>query len=296
MHLLILGLIVGAHAGCPPIKTVPYTCPPGAEEAGECSYGVFQDTYTLTELASPHCPQSQGYIGYNTPDTALGCLYTKTDSTESFCFKPMSLDPPIIDPSRPCLGMFPDYLTMTEEEKASLCCSPDDCQANAGCFLDEASGQFRTYCQCFLGYTLESDPSQPLPATGNCTSLNRGARDPLTQSMCNEGECLHTEDDTYKVCPYCKVYKGESSLGSYTEGAGTFTGDRSSDEPMLFQKEVPSSGCNASSTGAFWYCWYDAFQETVPLTHTYLVVEEVDPCEHYAYIYTPLACPFAEQA
>ena len=33
---------------CPPIKTVPYLCPPGAGDAGECTYGVFQDTYTLT--------------------------------------------------------------------------------------------------------------------------------------------------------------------------------------------------------------------------------------------------------
>ena len=43
----------------------------------------------------------------------------------------------------------------------------------------------------------------------------------------------------------------------------------------------------------------------VDLSQTYLVVEEVilrsiqslqvDECEHYAYIYTPLACDFAKQ-
>ena len=47
----------------------------------------------------------------------------------------------------------------------------------------------------------------------------------------------------------------------------------------------------------------------VDLSQTYLVVEEVqltchkqpddeiqvDECEHYAYVYTPLACPFAKQ-
>ena len=50
--------------------------------------------------------------------------------------------------------------------------------------------------------------------------------------------------------------------------------------------------------------------DVVDLSQTYLVVEEVqltckkkqsddeiqvDECEHYAYVYTPLACPFAKQ-
>ena len=69
---------------------------------------------------------------------------------------------------------------------------------------------------------------------------------------------------------------------------------------------LPSStGCPETYTGLYWYCWYTTFEEVVDLAQTYLVVEEVRPmssqslqvdeCEHYAYIYTPLACDFAKQ-
>ena len=61
----------------------------------------------------------------------------------------------------------------------------------------------------------------------------------------------------------------------------------------------------------FWIFFrYDVYDDIVDLSQTFLVVEEVrrtvrcavktqtlifqaDDCEHYAYIYTPLACPFA---
>jgi len=227
----------------------------------QCLYGVYHGTYSLTNDHSPFCPEDRGYSG---------CLYTYTGTEQHYCFKEMptlnpKLDEAIYNVSRPCLENFPGISTMPEEEQARLCCGHQDCQENAGCFLDETSGMFRTMCQCFLNHRLVADSQAPLPRTGYCQ--------PMEETSYCSGE----------------VYRNEEEVGSYVEGRGNFETENS----MQFRGS--SEGCPETYTGLYWYCWYDVFTDVVDLSQTYLVVEEVDECEHYAYLYTPLACPFAAQ-
>ena len=73
---------------------------------------------------------------------------TWTGTDTHYCFKelPEDQNPQLalklaeIIEERPCLAIFPNLTTMSEVERASLCCSNQDCQDNAGCFLDEVGG------------------------------------------------------------------------------------------------------------------------------------------------------------
>jgi len=282
--MILVSLLFLHRAGasrCPQLKTVPYVCPPGAEDTSQCLYGVYHGTYSLANDHSPFCPEDSGYSG---------CLYTYTGTEQHYCFKELpkvevKVNTKEYNVSRPCLANFPGITYMTEEEQASLCCGHQDCQENAGCFLDETSGTFRTKCQCFLNYQLVADPQAPLPSTGYCQSMEE-------LSYCsNEVACFSTVAPTtpFTVCPYCKVYRHEEEMGSYIEGRGSFADENA----MQFRGS--SESCGETYTGLYWYCWYDVFTDVVDLSQTYLVVEEVDSCEHYAYLYTPLACPFAQQ-
>ena len=62
---------------CPVIKTVPYTCLPGATQADQCIQGVvfglpsinipcsgaFFGSFTLLDIRSPFCPQAKNFTG-----------------------------------------------------------------------------------------------------------------------------------------------------------------------------------------------------------------------------------------
>jgi len=196
------------------------------------------------------------------------------------------LNPKLPVTVRPCLAEnFPNLQNMNELEFASLCCGESDCQNNAGCFQDEVSDTFKTYCQCFLGYYLDNSTSS-LPMTGECHSMTTQDCSTTSLSTCYENE-------KYKLCPYChvtdKTGSEDSIIGQYDSGEGSFDND----DPMVFIGK--SSDCQEEYTGMFWYCWYDTMQEVVDLNQAYILVEETDVCEHWAYIYTPLACPFAQE-
>jgi len=285
------------QARCPPVKTVPYTCAPGATDPSQCIYGSYHGTFSLLDEASSHCPKAMGYTGLE--NTNLGCLYTRTGTSETYCFKAMTgsggqEDEVSVkwalssDDPRTCLSvdLFPDFPFMDGYQQAALCCGSQDCQENAGCFLDEGSRQFRTKCQCYLGHALTPDEQAPLPITGQCKKMEDLAKE---VSDCKDSVCFSTPSESYKVCPYCQVFKGDESLGLYTSGHGDFH----MEEPMLFSGS--SADCNNTNTEVYWYCWYDVYDDIVDLAQTYLVVEEADACDHYAYIYTPLACSFAAQ-
>jgi len=47
------------------------------------------------------------------------------------------------------------------------------------------------------------------------------------------------------------------------------------------------------SSEAFWYCWYDARDDIVDLDKVETLWIEDPLCHYIAYIYTPLACPWA---
>jgi len=233
-------------------------------------------------------------------NSSLGCLYTRTGTSETYCFKAMTGSGGEEDEvsvkwalpagdSRSCLSvdLFPDFPFMDGYQQAALCCGSQDCQENAGCFLDEGSRQFRTRCQCYLGHALTPDEQAPLPITGQCKKVEDLAKE---VSDCKDSLCFSTPTDSYTVCPYCQVFKGDVSLGSYDSGDGIFH----TEEPMLFiGSSTPE--CNNTNTEVYWYCWYDVYDDIVDLSQTFLVVEEAEDCDHYAYIYTPLACPFAAQ-
>jgi len=285
------------EARCPPLKTVPYTCAPGATDTSQCIYGAYHGTYSLTVEASPHCPKAMGFSGLE--NSNLGCLYTRTGTSETYCFKAMTDSGEEEDevsvkwalPAgdiRSCLSvdLFPDFPFMDGYQQAALCCGSQDCQENAGCFLDEASSQFRTRCQCYLGYGLTPDEQAPLPISGQCKKLEALAEE---VSDCKDSVCFSTPSESYTVCPYCQVFKGDMTLGSYKSGNGIFQ----TEEPMLFIGSSTPECTNNTSMEVYWYCWYDMYDDIVDLSQTFLVVEEAEDCEHYAYIYTPLACPFA---
>jgi len=180
---------------------------------------------------------------------------------------------------RPCLAdKFPNLADLSESEASSLCCKESDCQEHAGCFQDELSDTFKTYCQCYLGYYLDNSTSS-LPMTGDCRAMKD----------CSDTYTCYENDD-YKLCPYCQVLDKagtqDSIIGWYNSGEGVFDSD-----PMVFLGS--SSDCQEEYVGIFWYCWYDAVQDVVDANQYYILVENMEECEHWAYIYTPLACPFA---
>jgi len=183
-----------------------------------------------------------------------------------------------------CLDNFPNLSSMSDTEVAGLCCDESDCQENAGCFLDELSNTFKTYCQCYLGYSLDNSTSS-LPKTGDC--LDMRAQDCSDPTVCYE-------NSEYTLCPYCyvarKIGLKETIIGHYDFGEGSF----SHNDPMTFTGS--SSGCADETTEVFWYCWYDTMDQVVDLNQAFVLVEEYEVCEHLAYIYTPLACPFALDA
>lgn len=261
------------------------------------------------------CPEVDGFTG---------CLYQKNGSSETFCFKsgpqeqchsynqeyceidgdpkpaPLTTSGPDIDNDskpdilnnkvvvRPCLEQnFPNLASMSQDDTLKLCCNESDCQNHAGCFADELDTTFTTFCQCFLGYYLESS-TEFLPITGECLPMNS-----QDCSSTSSASCYDT--DQYSICPYChvtdKTGSDHSIIAQYESGDGTFDSD-----PMIFRGSSPSCS-NDYSMNMYWYCWYDVIDaDVVDPSDWYLVVEEHEECQHWAYIYTPLACDFAQEA
>lgn len=188
-------------------------------------------------------------------------------------------------PNTSCPDQFPGLPFMSESEVAGLCCEQADCQTNAGCFLDELSPFFKTSCRCYLSYTLDiTSPDVSLPKTGSCLAIS--------SIDCSTSESCYSDTTGYTVCPYCTVTReGEGLLGNYVGGHGDFVAD----DMMEFTGSTPSCPSMSDYTGMFWYCWYDALDEVVDVSQTYLMVEEVEPCTRFAYVYTPLACDYAKQ-
>jgi len=176
----------------------------------------------------------------------------------------------------------------------SLACGEFNvCQENALCFLDEVhkintGGEDKSDCVCKLGYvsiTGVNASDEIYPKTGTCV--------PLT----SENACLYPETclknaDGQIICPYCKAHYENSALdsigiGSYISG----TGSMSLADPMLFDMEDDT---DCSSVG-YWYCWYDLHtMPLVPLNMFDVRWISTDDCNHRAYIYTPMACQFAQ--
>jgi len=279
---------------CPPCKTLQ-----------SCTTSTDSGNFLLTEANSAYCPTNQGYTG---------CLYRKNGTSEAFCFKSgpsgqcssyyedcqtsltstpeldLDLDTDedydinnkviTVTPEVPCHDKFPALANMSGPEVSGLCCDPSDCQVNAGCFLSELSPYFLTYCSCYLGYYLDSTSSLTLPKTGSCVSL-------ASSGCSSSSACL--SEPPYTVCPYCSVTIEGNTIGLYTDGKG----DLLTNDPMIFIGS--SASCPEETTEMFWYCWYDISDSVVDLSQTMLTIEEHGPCERVAYVYTPLACEFANQ-
>jgi len=178
------------------------------------------------------------------------------------------------------------------------CTTDSECQENAGCFiiepleLDPITGAPKTTCHCGLGYLLDNSTAS-YPKTGTCENLRTR---PCTGNTATD-YCI-TNTEGWGVCPYCRAFKyqgdygGELSLGTYTSGEGIFDSD-----PMIFEGGDPvncGNGADRSSV-AYWYCWYTAFpDETVSLDHIFVLWGEDPLCSYQAYIYTPMACDFAD--
>jgi len=62
---------------------------------------------------------------------------------------------------------------------------------------------------------------------------------------------------------------------------------------MIFEGGSDAN-CNVErDSEAYWYCWYDAYDDIVSLDHVYTLWLEDPLCHYIAYIYTPLACAWA---
>jgi len=306
------------------------TCPP-CKMIQDCS-SSFLGSYNLKEENSVFCPQDEGFTGclyekdgsiqkfcfksgpleqcssYNQdactgdktstasanvdPDPKPTKAVTDTNDTELVIDNDLKNEDLLKGANQvtttaeaaSCHDNFKNLASMSETEISGLCCNESDCQDNAGCFLDELSDNYKTYCQCFLGYSLDNSTSS-LPSTGDCLDMT-------TQDCSNPTSCY--DNDEYTLCPYCYVAKKtglqENIIGHYDSGDGSFR----EDDPMIFTGSSP--GCAAETTEVFWYCWYDTMDQVVDLNQAFVLVEEPEPCEHLAYIYTPLACTFALDA
>jgi len=114
---------------------------------------------------------------------------------------------------------------------------------------------------------------------------------------CQYPDICHETTDHWGVCPYCRAFKhtdefgGELDLGNYVSGSG-FGSD-----PMVFNNgdAVNCGNGNPRSSDAYWYCWYDAKEDSdpVPLDSIDMFWLEDPLCHYSVYIYTPMACDFA---
>jgi len=179
-----------------------------------------------------------------------------------------------------------------------MCELDTDCQENAYCFLDEVhlenTGEQKTDCICRIGMYPELGrvPADDVyPKTGYCI-------DATIEGACKFPELCITDDYGWGICPYCRAFKyhsdhgGELSLGKYVSGHGSF------DDPQVYS-EGDSVNCGNSakrSSEAVWYCYYWAFgdDEIVPLNYLEMFWIEDPLCHYTAYLYTPMACLFAE--
>jgi len=145
-----------------------------------------------------------------------------------------------------------------------------------------------TICHCFIGFVLDNSTAE-YPKTGTCINLRTATCDSSSEINCFE------DTDLWGVCPYCRAFKhhedhgGELNLGEYVSGEGDFING----DPMVFEGG-DDANCNVDRTSeAYWYCWYDARDDIVHLDYYELLWLEDPLCHYIAYIYTPLACPWA---
>jgi len=128
------------------------------------------------------------------------------------------------------------------------------------------------------------------PKSGTCINLRTHPCDDNSEVNCFEN------DDLWGVCPYCRAFKhhedhgGELSLGKYAGGEGDFLND----DPMRYTggSDENCDGVERTSD-VYWYCWYDVNDDIVSLDHIYTLWIEDPLCHYLAYVYTPLACPWA---
>jgi len=149
---------------------------------------------------------------------------------------------------------------------------------------------------CKLGFVpkpgnhSQGDPANDVyPKTGTCVPMNQD---------CDFPDACYTDEDYYTICPYCEAYKthgdhGFLHMGNYDGGSGSLY-----EGPMYFT-DGDHTNCGdglARETHGYWYCWYDGYTDHVPLDHIHVLWLEdpADKCFYQAYIYTPLACDFAE--
>jgi len=156
--------------------------------------------------------------------------------------------------------------------------------------IDPLNPIIHTICHCFLGFVVDNSTAV-FPQTGTCINLRTAECDDSSEVNCYEDE------DLWGVCPYCRAFKhhvdhgGELDLGHYVSGEGDFL----QGDPMIFEGG-DDTNCNGvqRDSEAYWYCWYDAYpDDIVHLDHIYTLWLEDPLCHYIAYIYTPLACPWA---
>lgn len=154
---------------------------------------------------------------------------------------------------------------------------------NSGCYLDEAGvvgpPDANNICNCYLPYYFDN-------STGTCKNMKTAG--------CSSGLC-YKNDENWEYCPYCKADKyhddhgGVLLLGYYDSGPGVWY----TDEPQYYTGGTDTNCYKERSAKAYWYCWYDAYDDTVPLDHVEMLWTEEAQCEYIGYIYTPLACCWA---
>jgi len=121
----------------------------------------------------------------------------------------------------------------------------------------------------------------------------------LTQEdACQFPDYCITTSDNWGICPFCRAFKyhddhgGELSLGNYVSG----TGKESSDMMIFSGGDSVNCGNGADrSSEAVWYCYFDGYSAPAPNNTVIEMIWVEDPLCHYtAYLYTPLACDFAQ--
>jgi len=166
------------------------------------------------------------------------------------------------------------------------------CPKHSGCFNDELGiyGEVNAhgFCHCFLGFYMDNSTYPPtchdMRGGGNCDDDGNGM-------ICYEN------DKHWEWCPYCSAKKhhddhgGDLTFGLYTSGEGNYNDD----DPQLFRGGDDANCHKQRQADAYWYCWYDAYPDPlVPLDSIILEWSEPNQCEYLLYVYTPLACCFAD--
>jgi len=142
------------------------------------------------------------------------------------------------------------------------CVSDDDCQADAACVLQGTT----FYCQCSLGYQLDTASTHQCPHTGSCVPAGCGG------APCYGG-------DGVSVCPYCNAsYQNITYNYQTTENK----------DLMLFESSTSSCSMMVS-----WSCWYDIKDMVTPFSTVELYQVSSSGCNVTAQLLSPLACPMA---